>query len=157
MCSVENPRDFKRLPKPVYDKSKIEKAVITHDTPYDKRKFETTLQMYKSVYEAGASCKTVGPISLDVLKTALGKENRPMDYNNAVWHSEVRAWDLCAATAILREFGGDIVGKNGKPLSVGLLSDPLAKIEFIASGNEVLRQKLATLYREAYDKVAERY
>lgn len=84
---------------------------------------------------------------MDVLKTALGKENRPNDYNLATWHMEVRAWDLIAATCILRELNGDIIGKDGKPLTTEVLTSPTEKIEFIASGNEKLRQELFSKYK----------
>ena len=86
---------------------------------------------------------------LDVLKTALGRENRPTDYNNAVWHTEVRAWDLAAATAILRELGGEIIGRDGKPLSIKTLTSPTEKISFIASGNHKMLENLYAIYKEA--------
>lgn len=92
-------------------------GIKDYDTPYGSEAFKLTREMVTNLYLNGASLKTVGPISLDVLKTALGKENRPHDYNNAVWHTEVRAWDLAAATVILRELGGEVIGKDGKPLS----------------------------------------
>lgn len=129
--------------KPIYSQTEIKKAVISFDTPYSAEAFKTTLAMYSELYHSGASMKTVGPISLDVLKTALGKENRPHDYNHATWHTEVRAWDLCAATCILRELGGEIIStENGKPLSVEILSDVNARISFIACGSETLRYNL---------------
>lgn len=105
--------------------------------------------MTSELYNSGASLKTVGPISLDVLKTALGRENRPTDYNAATWHSEVRAWDLAAATCILRELGGEIIGKDGKPLSIQTLTSPSARIAFIASGSEPLRTALYEKYKLA--------
>ena len=89
----------------------------------------------------------IGPISLDILKTALGKENRPNDFNAATWHTEVRAWDIAAATCILRELGGEIVGKDGKPLNINTLSNPNASIAFIASGSEKLIDELYTIYK----------
>ena len=89
---------------------------------------------------------------LDVLKTALGRENRQADYNQATWHSEVRAWDLAASTAILRELGGDIIGADGKPLSAEILSSPSAKIAFIASGSEDLRKAIYDKYKSAEKK-----
>lgn len=131
-----------KITKPQYSKSAIKKSVIAHDTPYGEKAFEKTLKMYSALVKKGASTKTVGPISLDVLKTALGEENRPHDYNDAVWHMEVRAWDLCAATSILRELGGEIIGEDGKPLSINVLTSPTSKICFIASGNKTLIEEL---------------
>lgn len=129
--------------RPVYSQTKIKKAVINFDTPYGAEAFKTTLEMYSKLYHSGASMKTVGPISLDVLKTALGKENRPHDYNHATWHTEVRAWDLCAATCILRELGGEITSlEDGRPLSTKTLSNPDARISFIACGSEELRTNI---------------
>lgn len=138
---------IKKIMKPQYPKSTIKKSVIGHDTPYGEEAFEKTLKMYSALVKKGASTKTVGPISLDVLKTALGKENRPHDYNDAVWHMEVRAWDLCAVTAILRELGGEIIGKDGKPLSINVLTSPTSKIFFIASGNKTLIKELYEIYK----------
>ena len=134
-CDIDNILDLKPVIPPKHETDQIKKSVISFDTPYGSKAFDRTMEMYKKLYKDGASLKTVGPISLDVLKTALGKENRPTDYNNAVWHEEVRAWDLAAATAILRELGGEIIGRDGKPLSTETLSSPTAKIAFIASGN----------------------
>lgn len=141
VCVTANGKTTK-ITKPQYLKSTIKKSVIAHDTPYGEDAFEKTLKMYSALVKKGASTKTVGPISLDVLKTALGEENRPHDYTDAVWHMEVRAWDLCAATAILRELGGEIIGKDGKPLSINVLTSPTSKICFIASGNKTLIEEL---------------
>ena len=96
----------------------------------------------------------IGPISLDILKTALGKENRPNDFNAATWHTEVRAWDIAAATCILRELGGEIVGKDGKPLNINTLSNPNASIAFIASGSEKLIDELYTIYKFSEKKIS---
>ena len=134
-CDIDNILDLKPVIPPKHETDQIAKAVISFDTPYSLEAYARTKEIHDKLYKAGASLKTIGPISLDVLKTALGKENRPNDYNNAVWHEEVRAWDLAAATAILRELGGEIIGRDGKPLSTETLSSPTAKISFIASGN----------------------
>ena len=149
VCNIDNILDIEKIVKPEQTTENVKKAVISYDTPYGAEAFKTTREMMTRLYHAGASLKTVGPISLDVLKTALGKENRPTDYNNAVWHTEVRAWDLAAATAILRELGGEIIGSDGKPLSTEVLSSPSARIAFIASGNPKLLENLYTLYKEA--------
>lgn len=149
-CNINNINEQKFIKKPEYSVSKIKKAVISYDTPYGKDAFQITQKMYSELYHSGASLKTVGPISLDVLKTALGKENRPIDYNLATWHTEVRAWDLAAATCILRELGGEIIGKDGKPLSVKTLSSPNEKIAFIACGNKELLKELFLNFESAY-------
>jgi len=148
-CSIDDILNIERIAKPKQTTENVKKAVISYDTPYGAEAFKTTREMMTKLYHAGASLKTVGPISLDVLKTALGKENRPTDYNNAVWHTEVRAWDLAASTAILRELGGEIIGSDGKPLSTEVLSSPTAKIAFIASGNQKMLENLHAIYREA--------
>lgn len=145
---ANNIENVEKVSQPKYEKENIKKSVISHDTPYGLEAFEKTMLMYPELVKKGASTKTVGPISLDVLKTALGRENRPEDYNDAVWHMEVRAWDLCASTAILRELGGNIIGDNGKPLSIETLTSPSAKISFIASGNDKLRENLYNIYQE---------
>lgn len=145
---ANNIENVEKVIQPKYEKGNIKKSVIAHDTPYGLEAFEKTMLMYPELVKKGASTKTVGPISLDVLKTALGRENRPEDYNDAVWHMEVRAWDLCASTAILRELGGNIIGDNGKPLSIETLTSPSAKISFIASGNDKLRENLYNIYQE---------
>lgn len=145
---ANNIENVEKVSQPKYEKGNIKKSVIAHDTPYGLEAFEKTMLMYPELVKKGASTKTVGPISLDVLKTALGRENRPEDYNDAVWHMEVRAWDLCASTAILRELGGNIIGDNGKPLSIETLTSPSAKISFIASGNDKLRENLYNIYQE---------
>ena len=148
-CSIDDILNKEKIAKPEQTTENIKKAVISYDTPYGAEAFKTTREMMTKLYHAGASLKTVGPISLDVLKTALGKENRPTDYNNAVWHTEVRAWDLAASTAILRELGGEIIGSDGKPLSTEVLSSPTAKIAFIASGNKKMLENLYDIYKEA--------
>lgn len=145
---ANNIENVEKVIQPKYEKGNIKKSIIAHDTPYGLEAFEKTMLMYPELVKKGASTKTVGPISLDVLKTALGRENRPEDYNDAVWHMEVRAWDLCASTAILRELGGNIIGDNGKPLSIETLTSPSAKISFIASGNDKLRENLYNIYQE---------
>lgn len=146
-CDIDHIEDQKKVVTPKSFQHTIKKAVISYDTPYGKEAYEVTREMASELYNSGASLKTVGPISLDVLKTALGKENRPTDYNAAVWHTEVRAWDLAAATCILRELGGDIIGNDGKPLTVEVLSSPTARIAFIASGSESLRTELYEKYK----------
>lgn len=151
-CDVGNISDIKRIKTPNYDADSIKKSVISFDTPYGKEAFKVTSEMINSLYHEGASLKIVGPISLDVLKTALGVENRPNDYNNAVWHSEVRAWDLAASTVILRELGGEIIGTDGKPLSYEVLTSPTERISFIACGNPIMLKKLSELYKNSYDK-----
>ena len=148
-CNIDDILNLEPVIQPEQKTENIKKAVISYDTPYGAEAFKTTREMMTNLYLAGASLKTVGPISLDVLKTALGKENRPTDYNNAVWHTEVRAWDLAASTAILRELGGEIIGNDGKPLSVETLSSPTAKISFIASGNTKMLENLYSIYRQS--------
>lgn len=147
--SIDNIFDQRIVKKPFHNETQIKKAVICYDTPYGSDAYEITKKMSSKLYHEGASLKIVGPISLDVLKTALGKENRPNDYNVATWHSEVRAWDLAAATCILRELNGDIIGEDGKPLTVDILTSPTKKIMFIACGNEELRNKLYSKYKES--------
>ncbi len=149
VCNIDNILSIERVVKPEQTTENVKKAVISYDTPYGAEAFKVTREMMTRLYHAGASLKTVGPISLDVLKTALGKENRPTDYNNAVWHSEVRAWDLAASAAILRELGGEIIGSDGKPLSTKTLSSPNARIAFIASGNPKMIENLYTIYNES--------
>lgn len=148
-CDIDNISEQKIVKIPIHDKAQIKKAVISYDTPYGSKAYETTQKMCSELYHSGASLKTVGPISLDILKTALGKENRPNDYNVATWHAEVRAWDLAAATCILRELNGDIIGTDGKPLTVKQLTSPTEKIAFIATGNEKLRSELFEKYKIA--------
>lgn len=151
-CNIDTISDLESVAIPSYETENIKKSVISYDTPYGAEAFKVTREMMTSLYHAGASLKTVGPISLDVLKTALGKENRPNDYNNAVWHTEVRAWDLAAATAILRELGGEIIGNDGKPLSIETLTSPTKKISFIASGNSRMISELYEKYKLAEEK-----
>ena len=148
VCNIDNILSMERVAKPEQAIENVKKAVISYDTPYGSEAFKTTIEMINSLYHAGASLKTVGPISLDILKTALGKENRPTDYNNAVWHTEVRAWDLAASTAILRELGGEIIGSDGKPISIEKLSSPTAKITFFASGNQKMLENLYAEYKK---------
>jgi myo-inositol-1(or 4)-monophosphatase len=147
-CDINDITNIQKVNQPTYDQNQIRKAVISYDTPYGAEAYKITQKMAEKLYLKGASLKTVGPISLDVLKTALGKANRPHDYNCATWHSEVRAWDLAAATAILREFSGEIIGEDGKPLSIQTLTSPTKKIAFIASGNEILLNQLYENYKE---------
>lgn len=146
--------NLKSVIRPKHENEKIKKSVITFDTPfYDVKDFNITNEMFKKLYFAGASLKVVGPIALDVVKTALGKENRPHDYANAVFHLGVRAWDLAASTAILRELGGEIIGKDGKPLSIKTLTSPTEKIAFIASGNEKMLKELYEVYQVSEKQV----
>lgn len=156
-CSIDDIKKQSKVLKPQYPHTAIKKAPISYDTPYGKQAYEVTREMASELYHAGASLKTVGPIALDVLKTALGRENRPTDYNAATWHSEVRAWDLAASTCILRELGGDIIGKDGRPLSIETLTSPSARIAFIATGSETLRQALYNHYKKAEKKVDQNY
>ena len=149
VCNIDNILNIERIAKPEQTTENVKKAVISYDTPYGAEAFKITREMMTRLYYSGASLKMVGPISLDILKTALGKENRPTDYNNAVWHTEVRAWDLAASTAILRELGGEIIGSDGKALSTEILSNPTAKIAFIASGNQKMLSNLYSIYRES--------
>lgn len=146
ICDIDDILKFKPITKPKYEIEDIKKAVISYDTPYGAEAFKITREMMTLLYHSGASLKTVGPISLDVLKTALGRENRPNDYNNAVWHTEVRAWDLAASTVILRELGGEIIGNDGKPLSLEKLTSPDERISFMASGNSKMLEKLYNIY-----------
>lgn len=152
-CNINSTSDIKKIEKPSYDVEDIKKSIISFDTPYRAEAYELTKEMMNNLYYEGASLKTVGPISLDVLKTALSRENRPHDYNNAVWHTEVRAWDLAASSVILREFGGEIIGADGKPLSYETLTSPTEKITFIASGNSKMLYKLSQLYMLSKNKI----
>lgn len=146
-CSIDNIFEQKQLEKPEY-KDNIKKSIICHDTPYGAKAFEKTLKLYNELYTENASIKAVVPISLDVLKTALGKKNRANDYEDAVWHMEVRSWDLAAATCILREFGGDVIDcKTGKSISIDTLINSTSKISFIASGSKNLRQEIYKIYK----------
>ena len=147
-CDINNISDIKKIKAPNYDVKDIKKAIISFDTPYEKEAFKVTNKMFSSLYNEGACLKIVGPTSLDVLKTALGVENRPHDYNNAVLYSEVRAWDLAASSVILRELGGEIIGKDGKPLSYEVLTSPTEKISFIACGNPIMLKKIFKLYKD---------
>lgn len=146
--NINNILNLKKIRKPIYDRSSIKKTVISYDIPYGSEAFEQTKEMCSKLYYDGASLKAVGPIALDILKMALGKENRPKDYNSATWHMEVRAWDLAGVTCILRELGGEIIGKDGLPLSIETLTSPSEKITFFASGNEALRNELFKRYNE---------
>ena len=148
-CNINSISEQIKVKTPTYTHNQIKKSPISYDTPYGSEAYNITQAFASELYHSGASLKTVGPISLDVLKTALGQENRPIDYNAATWHSEVRAWDLAAATCILRELGGDIIGKDGKPLSIETLTSPTEKIAFIASGNKNLRSELYEKYKIA--------
>lgn len=155
-CNIDDITNLKKVAPPSYPQTTVKKAPIAYDTPYGKEAFKVTLEMINELYQSGASLKTVGPISLDVLKTALGSENRPHDYNAATWHTEVRAWDLAAATCILRELGGEIIGKDGKPLSTETLSNPNARILFFASGSERILEELYSKYLIAEKNVDEK-
>lgn len=155
-CNIDDITNLKKVTLPSYSQTTVKKAPISYDTPYGKEAFKVTLEMINELYQSGASLKTVGPISLDVLKTALGSENRPHDYNAATWHTEVRAWDLAAATCILRELGGEIIGKDGKPLSTETLSNPNARILFFASGSERILEELYSKYLIAEKNVDEK-
>lgn len=146
-CDMNDILVKKDIIQPEYLQKEIKKSVIAYDTPYGAEAFSFTTEAVDRLYHSGASLKTVGPISLDVLKTALGKENRPHDYNCAVFHAEVRAWDLCAATCILRELGGEIIDMDGNPLSAEILSDSNARIAFIASGNKSLLRIIHALIK----------
>ena len=152
-CSIDNITSIENVIQPKYETAEIKKSIISYDTPYGAEAFKVTSNMMSNLYYAGASLKIVGPISLDVLKTALGKENRPNDYNNAVWHTEVRSWDLAASVAILRELGGEIIGKDGKPLSIEALTSPTEKITFIASGNRKIIELLYEIYKQSEKSV----
>lgn len=149
VSNVDTISDLESVTTPKYEIENIKKSVISYDTPYGDEAFKVTRELMTTLYHTGASLKIVGPISLDVLKTALGKENRPHDYNNAVWHTEVRAWDLAASTAILRELGGEIIGRDGKPLSIKTLTSPTEKIAFIASGNQKMLGELYEIYKQS--------
>lgn len=155
-CNIGDMANLKSVVTPKHETEKIKKSVITFDTPfYDVKDFNITNEMFKKLYLAGASLKVVGPIALDVVKTALGKENRPYDYANAVFHLGVRAWDLAASTAILRELGGEIIGIDGKPLSIETLTSSTEKIAFIASGNSKMLEELYEIYQQSEKQVKE--
>lgn len=150
VSNIDDIANLQSVVIPKHETEKIKKAVITFDTPfYDAKDFNITNEMFKKLYLDGASLKIVGPIALDVVKTALGKENRPHDYANAVFHLGVKSWDLAASTAILRELGGEIIGKDGKPLSIETLTSPTEKIAFIASGNLKMLDKLYDIYKQS--------
>lgn len=157
-CNIDDIANLKSVVIPQHEAEKIKKSVITFDTPfYDVKDFNITNEMFKKLYLEGASLKVVGPIALDVVKTALGKENRPHDYANAVFHLGVRSWDLAASTAILRELGGEIIGKDGEPLSIETLTSPTKKIAFIASGNTKMLEKLYEIYQESEKQADKNY
>ncbi len=156
VCDIDDIANLKSVVKPKHETEKIKKSVITFDTPfYDVKDFNITNEMFKKLYLDGASLKVVGPIALDVVKTALGKENRPHDYANAVFHLGVKSWDLAASTAILRELGGEIIGTDGKSLSIETLTSPTKKIAFIASGNAKMLEKLYEIYQQSEKQVKE--
>lgn len=153
-CNIDDIANLKSVVTPKHETEKIKKAVITFDTPaYSAEDFNMTREMMTKLYLDGASLKVVGPIALDVTKTALGKENRPYDYANAVFHLGVRSWDLAASTAILRELGGEIIGIDGKPLSIETLTSPTEKIAFIASGNLRMLEELYEIYKQSEKQV----
>lgn len=155
-CDIDDMANLKSVVNPKHETEKIKKSVITFDTPfYDVKDFNITNEMFKKLYLDGASLKVVGPIALDVVKTALGKENRPHDYANGCFHLGVRVWDLAASTAILRELGGEIIGIDGKPLSIETLTSPTEKIAFIASGNSKMLEELYEIYQQAEKYVKE--
>ena len=149
-CNIDNIANLKSVVIPKYEIEKIKKAVIGFDMPiYCAKEFNLTKEMMTNLYYSEASLKVVAPIALDIVKTALGKENRPYDYTNAVWHVGVRSWDLAAPTAILRELGGEIIGKDGKPLSIDTLTSPTERILFIASGNSKMLKNLYEIYKKS--------
>lgn len=153
-CNIDDIANLKSVVTPKHETEKIKKAVITFDTPaYSAEDFNMTREMMTKLYLDGASLKIVGPIALDVTKTALGKENRPHDYANAVFHLGVKCWDLAASTAILRELGGEIIGIDGKPLSIETLTSPTEKIAFIASGNLRMLEELYEIYKQSEKQV----
>lgn len=153
-CNIDDIANLKSVVTPKHETEKIKKAVITFDTPaYSAEDFNITREMMTKLYLEGASLKVVGPIALDVTKTALGKENRSYDYANAVFHLGVRSWDLAASTAILRELGGEIIGIDGKPLSIETLTSPTEKIAFIASGNLRMLEELYEIYKQSEKQV----
>lgn len=150
VSNIDDIANLQSVVIPKHETEKIKKAVITFDTPfYSAKDFNITNEMFKKLYLDGASLKIIGPIALDVVKTALGKENRPHDYANAVFHLGVKSWDLAASTAILRELGGEIIGKDGKPLSIETLTSPTEKISFIASGNSKMLDELYSIYKQS--------
>lgn len=127
----------------------IPRSVISTDQAYE-RDVNLEAQEYEDIlYTMGASNKKVGPVSLDVVKTALGPQYRKGQYNHGVWHFQVRPWDLAGATCILRELGGEIIDKStGEPLAVDALTDPNRKIGFFASGSPELCQRLNEVYSQ---------
>lgn len=154
-CNINNITDLKSVVIPKYETEIIKKSVISFDTPYSFEDFKMTREMMTKLYLCGASLKVTGPIALDVVKVALGKENRPHDYVDAVWHIAVRSWDLAASTAILRELGGEIIGKDGNPLSLETLTNPKEKISFMASGNSIMLKRLYEIYKQSEKQIKE--
>ena len=53
---------------------------------------------------------------------------------------------MAAATCILRELKGDIIGEDGTPLTVETLTSSTKKIAFIASRDQNLRSELYEKY-----------
>lgn len=153
-CSDKDITNQIPVKKPLYSYTAIKKSPISFDMPYGNTAFEITKKMISRLYHNGASLKTIGPISLDILKTALGKENRAHDFNAATWHTEVRCWDIAAATCILRELGGEIIGKDGKPITTTTLTNPNARIAFIASGSKKLINELYSIYKVSENEIS---
>lgn len=135
----------------------IQKAIVSYDFPYSDVAFDNTQKVVASLYRNGAKLKTIGPISLEILKCGLGKNNRQNDYNDVCFHLEVRPWDVAAATCIIRELGFELYSlkNNATPIDINELVDKEATIAFVATNSEILATHIYNEYNHVvyeYDK-----
>lgn len=122
----------------VNKKSNINGSFICTDFPYGDEKKKVTLQMMEKLLKQGSSIKTIGPVSLDICRVADGSFD-------ASFHTEIRPWDIAAASLILKEAGGQFLKMDGKKLTKEDLLDSNCKLDYIATSSEKLNEDMRNL------------
>lgn len=159
MYNLSNPNKVTRLSCDENNVNEINQAIISYDFPYSQKALDDTQGIVKKLRIAGANLKTIGLISLEILKCGLGKKYRPNDYNDVCWHVEVRPWDVAAATCIVRELGCEVYSlkNNGNLINCEELTNKEAKIAFVATKSEEMATSMYNYYFHViydYDKLS---
>lgn len=91
----------------------IDSALISFGLPYDKDRGEEVFELAARLFAQCQDLRRTGSAALDLCAVASGRTDAHVEL-------DLRLWDLAAATLILQEAGGTLIGRSGKEIDWGL-------------------------------------
>lgn len=114
-------------------------ALLATGFPFrDRGYLNTYLKIFSNFFQNAGDIRRTGSAALDLAYVASGRLD-------GFWEKGLKAWDIAAGIALVKEAGGSISDFSGK-------TDCLYKGEIVASSNHKLHQEMLTCFSSAAEK-----